>query len=632
VKLRPRIALASCLAALVSVGVTGALLIAESRSYSAQQLSQRHLLLVQNRAYALGDSLEIASRELVRLSQMAEVDLTDNDLRPEATLLAHAHRNSTLFNIGLEIEDATGRCLWSEPASDQCAGHSFTDAPWFVSGRAARAPVVMAERAPDRATIINLVVPIGGTPGAAAGVLRGIIDVRSDRIISPAITAALPSGTEAALVSRDGSVIFPAGLSRTPGWDEAIAAAAHAARTFVIDEGGVRWLYAYAPVVHADWGLVFRWRYSTLDTALSRQVRLLLRILTLGGALAILLGLLSSGYLTRPLAALVQAVRTLGSSEAPATDLREAQVAQRSDELGELARAFGDLRARLSERDARHRDDLERIRELATSLEERVRARTIQLEAAQRSLLAQERLAAMGQAAAAISHELKNSLGALGMGVDVIAGEAERSASLRRVHAQVRAEVARLRTMTDELLVFARSPRVSKRPSDLNAIARTAQALCAEQAAMSGIELRLELGGEGAPLVVPCDPERLQSVLVNLIKNGIEAVAWRADGAQPARSEVVISTVPPRPEDPDFATIAVEDSGPGIAPDVREHLFEPFFTTKRNGTGLGLATAQRFVAAHGGRIEVTHPARSGARFEVVLPADEPVAAAVEATG
>jgi signal transduction histidine kinase len=186
--------------------------------------------------------------------------------------------------------------------------------------------------------------------------------------------------------------------------------------------------------------------------------------------------------------------------------------------------------------------------------------------------------------------------------------------------------------MTDELLVFARSPRVAKRPSDLHEIARNAEALCAEQAALSGVELRLDLDGTAAPLVVCCDPERIQSVLVNLIKNGIEAVAWRADGAQPARSEVVISTVPPRPDGPPFATIVVEDSGPGVGADVREHLFEPFFTTKRNGTGLGLATAQRFVAAHGGRIDVTQSALSGARFEVVLPAEEAHAAQAEAVG
>ena len=98
--LRLRIALLTCLTSVGAVGVTGALLIAESRKHAAAELQQKQLLLVQNRAFALGYNLELASRELVRLSHMAEVDLSDDDLRPEATLLAHAHRNSTLFNIG----------------------------------------------------------------------------------------------------------------------------------------------------------------------------------------------------------------------------------------------------------------------------------------------------------------------------------------------------------------------------------------------------------------------------------------------------------------------------------------------------------------------------------------------------
>jgi len=142
-KLRPRIALVSCLVALFSVAATGVLLIQQSRAYSAEELSQRQLLLVQNRAFALDDSVELATRELVRLSHMAEVDLTDNDLRPEATLLAHAHRNSSLFNIGLQILDASGRCLWSEPESTECAGQEYGSEPWLVAGRRATEPVVI---------------------------------------------------------------------------------------------------------------------------------------------------------------------------------------------------------------------------------------------------------------------------------------------------------------------------------------------------------------------------------------------------------------------------------------------------------------------------------------------------------
>src|SRR5260370_19733176 len=195
-KLRPRIALVSCIVALSTVGVTGALLIRQSRAYSREQLLMTQTLLVQNRAFALGDSLEVASRELTRLSHMAEVDLTDNDLPHEATLLAHAHRNSTLFNIGLPIVDAAGRCLWSEPASDQCAGHSYAEEPWFAAGRRANGPVVMSERAERAPTIINLVVPIGGKPGAADGVLRGIIDLRTDRIMSPSLTGSIPRPTK----------------------------------------------------------------------------------------------------------------------------------------------------------------------------------------------------------------------------------------------------------------------------------------------------------------------------------------------------------------------------------------------------------------------------------------------------
>jgi len=412
-------------------------------------------------------------------------------------------------------------------------------------------------------------------------------------------------------VTADGSVVFPARLEQSEGWQRAIAASTSTAGTFVAREKGSSWLYAYSPVAHTPWGLVFRWRYSVLDRSLAEQLRLLLQILAAGGALAILLGLLSSGYLTRPLEALVRAVRELGASRArgeamPATS---GDVAGRSDELGELARAFDELRGKLAEGDEQHRSDLQRIGDLASSLEERVRARTAELEAAQRTLLAHERLAAMGQAAAAISHELKNSLGALGMGVDLIAAQAG-SSGLQRAHAQIRAEIARLRTMTDELLVFARSPRLDAQPVDLQQTVRRALALCNEQAAHAQVELTLE---RGDPLVVACDEARIQSVLVNLLVNAIEAITWSPEPC--SRREVRISAAAAGGS----ASLCVEDSGPGLREEARAHLFEPFFTTKRNGTGLGLATAQRFVVAHGGQIRLERSGLGGARFVIELP-------------
>jgi signal transduction histidine kinase len=620
-KLRPRIALVSCLVALISVGVTGALLIRQSRAWSAQELLQRQTLMAQTRAFALGDDLETASRELIRLSQSAEVDLTDNDVRPEAALLAHAHRNSTIFSAGLQVVDKAGRCLWSEPASADCPGRSYAGEPWFQQGKRAKGAIVMPQRAADEATtVINVVVPVGGRFDAPDGVLRGMIDLRNDKIISPTMTQSLPPQTETALVTRSGEIIFPAGLRRNAGWDRALALASTGPAGAFVAAEGARWVYAHAPVAHAEWGLVFRWPYAGLDVGLQRQLGLLLEILAFGGAVAVLLGFGTSGYLTRPLEELLRAVRGLSAARkrGEAAQPFETSAARRTDELGELSRAFAELRAQLASGDELHRQDLERIRELAASLEERVRARTAELEAAQRTLVAQERLAAMGRAAAVISHELKNSLNALGMGFDLVALEAGRLPHLARVNARVREEVNRLRAMSDDLLVFARSPRIEARPVDLNELARRTLELCSEQAASAGVRVSLKLAG-AEPLTIRCDAERIRSVLVNLLQNAIESVAW---GTKPdARREVLLSTQ----GGPGFAFVAVEDSGPGVAADAQEHLFEPFFTTKRNGTGLGLATAQRFTAAHGGHIELQRSSLGGARFVVRLPLHAPVA-------
>jgi len=559
-KLRLRLALISCVVALVAVGLTGAVLIRQSREYSTEQLLVKQQLLAQNRAFALGDSLDVAMRELVRLSHMAEVDLSDNDLRPEAALLAHAHRNSTLFNIGLQIEDASGRCLWSEPIQPACAGANFSNEKWFLEGKAAKSAVILADGDGER---IDVVVPIGVKRDAVAGVLRGIIDPRNDRIIAPALTDALPLGTERALVSQAGQLIYPQRLLRGAGWERVLRDAAGAPGAFLLDEDGQRWLFAHAPVAHAGFGLAFRWKLSALDVGLNHELRLLIVILALGGGFAILLALMSSRWQTAP-------------------------------------------------------------------LEQLVIARTSELEAAQRSLLAQERLAAMGQAAAVISHELKNSLGALGMGVSLIAQEAK-GAGLEAVHTQVREEVARLRRLTDDLLVFARSPRMDNQPHDLRELAWRSVDLCREQAASA--EVTLTQAGEARALKLKCDGERVQSVLVNLVHNAVEAVAWQKEPDLKRAREVRVTVqrhLPKNaPEAPDALEVIVEDSGPGITREARMHLFEPFFTTKRNGTGLGLSTAQRFVGAHGGRIDVGESDLGGARFCVVLPAVPPVAAAKE---
>ena len=124
-----------------------------------------------------------------------------------------------------------------------------------------------------------------------------------------------------------------------------------------------------------------------------------------------------------------------------------------------------------------------------------------------------------------------------------------------------------------------------------------------------------------APFVIPCDAQKLQSTLINLCKNAIEAMAPAAFGegfdAEPAQRRRFL-TLRTRLFG-DEAVIEVQDSGAGFNPEIGGRLFEPFFTTKRTGTGLGLAIARKVIEAHGGKL-TARSLHGGATFKISLPA------------
>lgn len=124
------------------------------------------------------------------------------------------------------------------------------------------------------------------------------------------------------------------------------------------------------------------------------------------------------------------------------------------------------------------------------------------------------------------------------------------------------------------------------------------------------VALRKEMADR--PIIANVDPTRLQQVIVNLVKNALQATD---QGSVTVRLE----------ERPGAVAIAVSDTGPGMPKEVQEKLFQPFFTTKPRGqgTGLGLAFTKSIVSAHGGTIEVTSEAGKGSTFTVVLPKTPP---------
>lgn len=225
-----------------------------------------------------------------------------------------------------------------------------------------------------------------------------------------------------------------------------------------------------------------------------------------------------------------------------------------------------------------------------------------------------DRLEALAGVAAGIAHEVKNPLGGI-RGAAQLLGRRATDASAREYLDLIVREVDRIATLVDRLKDLA-APESGRRESvDVNR-------LLFEMARLQSLtgEAKIEADLDPSLPAVDGDPDALQRLFLNLVRNALEA----------AKSRVKITTrveTGRRFRDRDgglhaLVRVCIEDDGPGVAKDVRARLFQPFFTTKAKGTGLGLAVAQRITHDHDGTItcDDTGAGASGARFVVALPA------------
>lgn len=241
------------------------------------------------------------------------------------------------------------------------------------------------------------------------------------------------------------------------------------------------------------------------------------------------------------------------------------------------------------------------------------------LERAEVELDRSRGLAAMGKTAAAIAHEVKNSLNGISVALDLLGARSAPAAVAAQVHAQARAEIVRLRGVADDLTLFAAPPLLRLGDADLVELSRRALDGAADLAQDCGVSLALDAPpGEAR---VRGDPHKLLGALQNLVRNGVEAMGPGAFGealGAPALARERRLDVAVRQAGSDVV-VEVRDRGAGVAPAVRARLFEPFVTTKRTGTGLGLAIARRVVDAHGGTLEAVDREGGGTVFRVRLP-------------
>jgi len=228
--------------------------------------------------------------------------------------------------------------------------------------------------------------------------------------------------------------------------------------------------------------------------------------------------------------------------------------------------------------------------------------------AVERSLAHAEKLAAIGELAARIAHEIRNPVTAARSLAQTLSREP--TSPLNAEHAElILTELTRVERQVAALLRFARREEFRFEAADLGALLRETAEQFATRLARDAIACAID-----APdgVVSWVDREKIRQVLINLIENAIDALALRDGGER--RLELSLATKDGSP------ALLVSDNGPGQSEEALQRIFEPFFSLKPHGTGLGLAIVKRTVEAHGGRVSVARAATDcGLSFRVELP-------------
>jgi two-component system, NtrC family, sensor kinase len=358
---------------------------------------------------------------------------------------------------------------------------------------------------------------------------------------------------------------------------------------------------AFAAVGGLGWSLM-----AEEPAAEAFAVARTLRTQTLAGTaaaavLALVVALAFARRLTSALERLTDAARAVGAGKLDARVSLESD-----DEVGTLARTFNQMGEELTA----SRAEIERWNR---ELEARVAERTRELEEAQAQLVQAQKLAALGQLGAGVAHEINNPLGGVIGHVQLLLADRTPSSGDYEALKHIEEGARRASTVVQNLLRFSVQRKEPVRTAvDVNKLVRDTLSLTESLIRDQKIELVYDLA-DGKPRA-RADAGQLAQVLLNLVGNartampagGTLRIATRADASDAACPRVAL---------------VVEDSGKGIAPEIRERIFEPFFTTKDDwsNVGLGLSVSYRIVEEHGGRIDVKSEPGHGATFTVWLP-------------
>lgn len=234
----------------------------------------------------------------------------------------------------------------------------------------------------------------------------------------------------------------------------------------------------------------------------------------------------------------------------------------------------------------------------------------------------QDRLAALGQMAATVAHEIRNPLGGIEGFASLLARDFDSGDPRMKLVTKIQEGARSLNSVVSELLMFTRPVKLDLQRIEPTALVNSALAFVVDDIRKSGIKLQKRLGTRG--LAVWGDGEQLRRAFLNVIINAVQAmpqggtlsVTSRRRSMPPAAKKMLGNH-----QNGTWVEIAVKDTGPGIAENEMPLIFNPFYTRKEKGTGLGLAIASKIVEAHRGQITVSNAPQGGAVFVLSLPVD-----------
>lgn len=352
---------------------------------------------------------------------------------------------------------------------------------------------------------------------------------------------------------------------------------------------------------------------GTMKKEISRMTNIVVLLTSLVVAIAILLTFALVNLIIKPVDKLVGATERIAKG-----DLSQVVEVDRKDEIGKLAQAFNQMTTSLKE-------SRKQIEDYSRNLERKVEERTKELKEAQALLIQTEKMAAVGQLAAGVAHELNNPLGGI-LGYSQFAIEKISSKTPQDLTSDdvstytqylrdIECQSQRCKTIVQNLLKFARaSVEDSFEPLDLNLVVQDTLIFTKHQLDMAKVKLILELTDSLPPIMGSSN--QLQQVCTNIILNALQAM--------PQGGELKIVTGVKEIESKRTATIEFKDTGYGIDQENLRKIFEPFYTTKKpgEGTGLGLSVSYGIIRDHNGEILVESETGKGTTFRVMIPVAE----------